>query len=180
MKINKVSNVNIISKRENIQAKKVNTSSKENNSQAAVFEKSKPQDLGHVYDKSAINQLKMEAQKSYDALKKMIETMLGKQGKTLNLLDPTDMVEIDQSTRAEAQALIGPDGPLGVEAVSDQIVDFAKAISGGDKSKLDTLKNAIIKGFNEAERILGGLPEISRNTYDRIMEKLDHWANEES
>ena len=61
---------------------------------------------------------------------------------------------------------------------SDTIVYFAKAISGGNKSKLDKLIAAIDKGFSEAGKALGGLPEISMKTYDRIMEKLDVWKNE--
>lgn len=60
----------------------------------------------------------------------------------------------------------------------DKIVEFAIAISGGDKSKLDTLITAIDKGFSEAGRILGGFPDISLKTYDRIMEKLNDWKNE--
>ena len=58
-------------------------------------------------------------------------------------------------------------------------MDFAKALSGGDKSKLPELRAAIEKGFREAERILGGLPQISRDTYDEVMRLLDEWANEE-
>ena len=77
--------------------------------------------------------------------------------------------------RLEAHELIWPDGILGVEAVSQRIVDFAIAISGGDKSKLDILRKAIDDGFKAAEKILGELPEISKETYNRIMEKLDAW-----
>lgn len=65
------------------------------------------------------------------------------------------------------------------EKVSDRIVEFAKAISGGDKSKIDTLRDAIEKGFAEAARVLGGeLPEVSQKTYDLVMQKLDTWAQE--
>lgn len=75
--------------------------------------------------------------------------------------------------------MIAEDGPLGVETTSGKIVDFAKALSGGDKGKLEELKGAIEKGFNEAKRILGGtLPEISQKTYDSIMDKLSAWENE--
>ena len=105
--------------------------------------------------------------------------MLKRQGKTLKLVEPDEFIEVDETARLEAQELIGPDGALGVEAVSQRIVDFAIAISGGDKSKLDTLKKAINQGFKEAEKILGELPDISKQTYDRIMEKLDNWEKEE-
>lgn len=177
MKISKIGSLNNIPIKENLN-KKVEKLSKVKSTPAATFERSKIEDKGHVYNKPTIDQLKKESEKSYDNLKRMIEDMLSKQGKTLGLLNPKDTINIDETTRAEANKLIGPDGPLGIESMSDTIVNFAKSISGGDKSKLDTLKNAIIKGFKEAERALGGLPEISMKTYDRIMEKLDIWDKE--
>ena len=59
------------------------------------------------------------------------------------------------------------------------MVNFAKAISGGDKSKISILRDAIEKGFKEAEEAFGGvLPEISHKTLERTMEKLDDWEKE--
>lgn len=146
---------------------------------AAVYEKSEPANKGHVYDKATINKLKLDSQRANQQLIRIVEELLRRQGKTLNLLNPEDVIEVDEQARAEASALIGPDGPLGVEAVSDRIVDFAIAISGGDKSKLESLRAAIDKGFKEAEKILGGLPDISKETYNRIMEKLEAWEKGE-
>ena len=75
---------------------------------------------------------------------------------------------------------IAEDGEFGVNAVSDRIVAFAIAISGGDKSKLNTLKAAIDEGFQAVKDIMGGaLPDISSKTYDEIMRKLDEWADDE-
>ena len=42
------------------------------------------------------------------------------------------------------------DGYWGVEKTSDSILDFAKALSGGDKDKADELLNAFKKGFSQA------------------------------
>lgn len=178
---NNVFNIKRLQNQESAKAKKVDPVPKEKKADKVsgdVFEKSKPEDTGHVYSKSTIEQLKVESQKSFDQLKNMINNMLQKQGTSFNLSSSDQMITIDPATRAEASEMIGENGPYGVEAMSDSIVDFAKAISGGDKSKLDTLKKAIDKGFKEAERALGKLPEISMKTYDRIMEKLDVWENE--
>lgn len=164
-----------------VEAKKVDPVPKQDKSDKAsrdIFEKSQLEDKGIVYNKSTIDQLKAESQKSFDNLKKMIDNMLKKQGMSLELSASDPMIDIDPATRAEASEMIGENGPYGIEAMSDTIVDFAIVISGGDKSKFDTLKAAIDKGFNEAEKALGGLPEISMKTYDRIMEKLDSWKNE--
>lgn len=178
MKINGIGNINNIQDKQQLEKRQVNTLKKEKVTPAAVFEKSKSEDKGIVYDKLSIDMLKQESDKTFLQLKKLVEEMLLKQGKSLSLLNPREVVMIDKSTRSEANDLIGPDGPLGIEAMSDKIVDFAKAISGGDKSKLAILRKAIDKGFKEAEKTLGGLPDISRKTYDRIMDKLDKWEDE--
>lgn len=142
------------------------------------FKKSAVEDSTHAYDQASIKRLKAESTKSFDAFNKMIESSLARQGSAANLRD-SKTIKINQATRLEASALISEDGPLGVENLSDSIVDFAIALSGGDKGKLDTLIQAIDKGFEQAGKQLGGLPDISLKTYDRIMEKLDNWKNEE-
>ena len=178
MKINNIRNINIQQNNHSNKSKKIEPVPKVTNTDAGVFEKSKLEDKGHVYNKPTIDHLKKESERSFNNLKRMIETMLQKQGTSLKLLGPDDLVNIDAATRAEASELIGDNGPYGIEAMSDTIVDFAKAISGGDKSKLDKLVAAIDKGFSEAGRILGGLPHISMKTYDSIIEKLDILKNE--
>lgn len=177
MKIENNINTNSVIPSERPMQDKTEKTSKAQNSKAAVYEKSKPQEKGHVYDKVTIDQLKRDSEKAYATLRQIVQDLLRRQGKTLDILQPDDVVKVDETARIEARELIGSNGPLGVEAVSDRIVNFAKAISGGDKSKLDTLRNAIDQGFKEAEKILGKLPEISQKTYDRIMEKLDAWED---
>lgn len=93
------------------------------------------------------------------------------------------MVEIDQATRDRAAALVGEDGPLGVKQVSQNILDFAKAISGGDSSKAELLKNAFIKGYDEVANMFGGrdkMPEVSQKTYDAVMKGFETWATGET
>lgn len=146
---------------------------------AAVYEKSEPAKSGHVYDKNTVLKLKRDSEQAYSHLIRIVQDMLKRQGKTLDLIGGDDIVEVDEIARLEAQALIGPDGALGAEAVSQRLVDFAIALSGGDKSKADTLRGAIEKGFKEAEKILGELPGISQDTYKLTMEKFDAWAKSE-
>lgn len=180
MKIDNINRVSNVPNNNVMEEKKVNPSKKEKIEPAAVYEKSKAEEKTHVYDRSSIERLKKESDSVYGQLRQMVEDMLKNQGRTFGMLRPGEMVNIDGATRAEAQKMIGDDGPLGIEAMSDTIVDFAKSISGGNKEKLDSLRGAIEKGFRAAERILGQLPEISQKTYDRIMEKLDVWEKEES
>lgn len=146
---------------------------------AAVFEKSEAKKTSHVYDKNAILRLKKDSEKAHSQLIRIVEDMLRRQGKTLDLVKAGDLIEVDETARLEAQELIGPDGDLGAEKTSQRLVDFAIALSGGDKSKANELRGAIEKGFKEAEKILGKLPDVSKETYKLTMEKFDAWAKED-
>lgn len=134
----------------------------------------------NTVDHATIERLKKQSQDAYANLRNLVEKLLLKQGYTFKdiTFDQWQDIEVDEVTRVEAQKMIEPGGIFSAEAVSDRIVEFAKAISGGDVSKLDTLRKAIDKGFKEAEKILGELPEVSKETYKLINEKLDAWAAE--
>lgn len=83
---------------------------------------------------------------------------------------------IDDQARSEANQLISEDGELGVKKTAERILSFAKAISGGDKSAIDNLKQAVKDGFEEVKKIFGGkLPDISNQTFDEIMKGFDEW-----
>ena len=87
---------------------------------------------------------------------------------------------VDAATKAQAQADIAEDGYWGVEATSSRIVDFAVALCGDDKDKLEEMKAAFEKGFKEAEKTWGGeLPDICQRTYDKVFEKFDKLINPE-
>ena len=128
-------------------------------------------------DWETIKRLKEETDRIYNHLKQMVAQLLERQGMTFQ---DAITIEVDEETRLEAASLIGEGGPLSPEKVSDRIVEFAKAISGGDKEKLGILRSAIEEGFREAAKVLGGeLPEISKRTYELVMEKLDKWEQED-
>lgn len=131
-------------------------------------------------DTAAIARLKAESERVHEQLRNLVRQLLEKQGITLeDVKSGNREFVVDEDIRLEAQAAIAEGGPLSPESVSDRIVDFAKAISGGDKSKFGLLRNAIEEGFSEAAKALGGaLPEISQKTYDLVMEKLNAWADE--
>jgi hypothetical protein len=176
MKIEKIDSSPIVTKPEKVVP--VKNESKE--TPTAVYKKTEKQEnIRYIYDKNTIDKVKRDSEKTYAQLRLIVEDMLKRQGKALNLIKEDELVVVDETARLEAQKLIGPNGPLGVEAVSQRIVDFAIALSGGDKAKLSTLRKAINEGFEEAEKTLGKLPDISRQTYDKIMEKLDTWEKEE-
>jgi len=130
---------------------------------------------------SPIAQLQKEADDALAPLRRMVEDLLKSQGLTFNASkagnSAVKLVKITPEIQAEAQKLVGDGGEFSVENTSDRIVDFAKAISGGDKSKLEALRAAIQKGYEDAKEAFGGsLPDISQKTLDMTMKKLDDWA----
>ena len=128
--------------------------------------------------KLSAEQLKALSDQRIASFKNMVSNMLGKQVKTLNkaLFEGITISPEEQQAALEA---ISPGGEWSPEAVSENILNMAKALSGGDVSKLELLKNAVIKGFEAAEKEWGGkLPSITDETYDLIMKGFDEWAKE--
>ena len=67
-----------------------------------------------------------------------------------------------------------------MKQTSERILDFAKALTGGDSKKAEEMRAAIKKGFEAAAKLWGDeLPEISQKTYDAVMKGIDDWKNEE-
>ena len=108
-----------------------------------------------------------------------------KQGQTFN--NANDMwrflasgkFEVDEATKLQAQKDIAEDGYWGVNQTSDRIIDFAKALTGGDPSKIEDMRDAFKKGYEQAEKTWGGkLPEISQKTYDAVMAGFDKMAED--
>ncbi len=88
-------------------------------------------------------------------------------------------VTVDDAAKEEAQKAISEGGFWSVEKTSDRIIDMAKALTGGDPSKIQSMVDAFKKGYEQATKAWGKeLPEISSKTYDAVMEKFDNWANE--
>lgn len=140
---------------------------------SATYSKPKARAL----DTEEINKLWEQSQESYNTLRKLVEALLYKQGKTLeDVKSGKEALVVDEETRAAAAEAVSENGELGVKAVSERIVTFAKSISGDDRSKAGELREAIRQGFKEAEKVWGGkLPEISQKTYDEVMKQLDEW-----
>lgn len=144
----------------------------------------KPAKVEYTIDEKKINQLKMDFEQRQAAFIKMVRDAIkgqvdGIEDVIFRLKELKEKGEtVDPELVKQAEAEIGPDGYYGVEKTADRLIEFAKAISGGDPSKIETLKEAVKKGFEMAKEVLGELPEISQKTYDRVMEKFDEWEKE--
>lgn len=122
-----------------------------------------------------------EAQDQYSLLRGLVTSMLKEQGIDFKVANGDEEIDISSISQQEATELIADDGYFGVDQTSDRIVDFAIAMAGGDPTRLDAIKEGVERGFNEALDAFGGwLPDISYDTYDTVMNKLDTWADDNS
>ena len=166
---------------------------------AAVYEKSdaaasKTSVVAKKDNSAVVAKLKADQEARLSSLQSLVEKLISKQGNTYAKANAstdimndssfwnairTGQFEVDEETAAQAKEDISEDGYWGVKQTSDRLLDFAKALTGGDPSKVEEMRNAIQKGFKEAAKLWGGdLPDISQQTYDATMEKLDAWAKE--
>ena len=150
-------------------------------------EKKNTEDTGVVYEPSKKTESKDTSKvNDYQSVIKQMKGELSnkKQAKKYTTLKDlfTDIkdgkVDVDPATIAQAQKDVADDGYWGVDKTSDRLVDMAKALSGGDSSKADTLIAAIKKGFDQAADAWGGeLPEICQKTIDAAVQKLNDWKS---
>ena len=128
-------------------------------------------------DIDKVNAMKTDLANNMSAFRMMVQGLFKKQGDFANSAF-ADILEIDQATQDAAIAAIADDGEWGTEATAGRILEFAKALTGGDPDKIEAMRGAFEKGFKAAEEIWGGkLPDISYKTYDRVMRGFDEWAN---
>ncbi len=159
-----------------------------------VFEKSeeKEKDTAKTTYKpntELVAKLKADAEQRTEQMRNLVMQMMTKQGSTFGAANSDDAMwkflaggkfTVSAAAKAQAQADIADDGYWGVNQTSDRILDFAKALSGGDPEKMEDMKNAFIKGYKQATGTWGkDLPDISSRTYNAVMEKFDKWNEEQ-
>lgn len=175
------------------ESKKVSEAPAKAEEASAVYEKSETvakatyDNKNPKVDQATIDKLKADAEARFASLASLVEKCLTKQGETYQFATLSDLmkgvvegkVEVDPEVVEQAKKDVAEDGYWGVEQTAERIVSFAKALTGGDASKLEEMRKAIDKGFGDAEKLWGDeLPEISAKTRDRINEMLDEWAAE--
>ena len=144
-----------------------------------VYEPSSTKDTAgkttYTPDTNLINKMKADADARTAQLRSLVEKMMAGQANAYGKANDiwsflrSGNYTVDAATKAQAQADIAEDGYWGVNQTSDRIIDFAKALTGGDPDK----------GFKKAGKTWGGnLPDISQRTYDAVMEKFDKMAEE--
>ncbi|MCT4633069.1 MAG: hypothetical protein N4A76_10050 [Firmicutes bacterium] len=192
MKINNISPYNVPKNNYDLEKAKVKAGDREvkkseKDEKAVVYEKGDVEEKVGQYkiDQEKIDKIKGEFNQNVNAFREMVREMFEKQGinveELIKRLEDGEVIEleIDQEVIDKAKENVSEDGYFGVEKTAKRILDFAKAISGGNPEKIQLLKDAFIEGFEEAKEIFGGeLPEISEKTYEKVMEGFDEWEKE--
>lgn len=152
------------------------------NTPAATYEttRNSQEARNHRPDIDEVNRMMRESQQQVESFRRMIEGIFNQQGITIQeaigRMQSGDFV-VDEETRAAAQQAISEDGYFGVARTSERILGFAKAISGGDPSRIEMLREAVQQGFDAVANMFGGeLPEISQQTLEAVMRGFDEWA----
>ncbi len=139
----------------------------------------------YTQNTALVNKMKADAENHAKQLQNIVQQLMTKQGQTYNIANDmwkflaSGEFEVDAATKAQAQKDIAEDGYWGVEQTSDRIIDFATALTGGDPDKIEEMREAFKKGYKQAEKTWGGeLPDISKRTYDAVMQKFDKMAED--
>lgn len=161
----------------------------EDKNTGVVYEASKDADTKtaktYTQNTNLVNKMKADAEAHTQQLQNIVQQLMTKQGETYNTANDmwsflaSGKFTVDAATKAQAEKDIAEDGYWGVQQTSDRIIDFATALTGGDPSKIEEMREAFKKGYKQAEKTWGGqLPDISQRTYDAVMEKFDKMAED--
>lgn len=183
------------------QAKETAAAAEKGSEKGAVYEPAKEDttktdSAKQIYNKTdykkIADQLKADADNRKQQMVNLVAQTLGKQANSQSIVDLFngkaepgkglksiyENMKVDQATIDQAKKDISEDGYWGVKQTSDRLVDMAIALSGNDTSKADLLMNAIKKGYEQAAGAWGdNLPDISKQTLDATMEKMEQWKN---
>lgn len=180
-------NMEVKSKSTSDSESKVNDNTKADSDKAAVYEKSSVKNMTASDRKALVQKLKADSDRHVANMKSLVEKMFLKQGQKFTEAD--DMWKalakgdftVDADTAAQAKADIADDGYWGVEQTSQRILDFAEALSGGDKDKMNDMLEAFKKGFKQATKSWGkDLPDISQKTYDSVIKKFEDYGKDDN
>jgi len=147
---------------------------------AAVYEKSPKVESGDYSEK--VSRMLAESQRKVAEFQNMFARYLGGQASMYGISTwskdrmTAAFAKATPEEVSAAKAAIAEGGYYSVNAVSDRIMNMAMALSGGDSSKIDTLRSAVQKGFEQAGMTFGSeLPQICQDTYSEIMDRFDAW-----
>ncbi|MCM1298914.1 MAG: hypothetical protein NC203_06430 [Firmicutes bacterium] len=132
-------------------------------------------DNGTKKNTSNVSKAKSTIAMKNEAFQSMVKDIIGKQsGAAWNAI-MKDADKIQNGTL---------DDYWSADATAQRIFDFAQTLAGGDSSKIETLRNAVEKGFAQAGASFSkkygqsSLPGVCQDTYKKVMDMFDNWSKE--
>jgi hypothetical protein len=121
-----------------------------------------------------------ESERKVQAVIDLIRSLVEQQGLDFSKVASGEQrLSADPAAIADAKAAIADGGEFSAEKTAERILSFAKGTIGNDPSKLDSVRAAVEKGFQQAAKMLGGsLPDISQKTLEMVRAQFDLWKNE--
>lgn len=133
----------------------------------------------NISENEELNRLIEENERKQEEFKKLIQSLIAEQGESYNVVLFDRKLNVSPEVIEKAKESISDGGEYSVDSVATNIINMAKALSGGDSSKINELKEGFLKGFKEAEKAWGGeLPNICKKTYDEVLRRFDEWENQ--
>lgn len=115
----------------------------------------------------------------YSLLRDLVVNTLQEQGIATKVAAGESEIDISTLTPEQAKDLVSDDGYFGVKQTSDRMFEFAVQMAGTDPARMAEVRKGLEKGFKEAEKVFGGtLPDISYDTMDAVLEKLQKYEEE--
>ncbi|WP_293976562.1 hypothetical protein [uncultured Clostridium sp.] len=132
-----------------------------------------------VNESDELSRLIEENERKQEEFKKLIQSLITNQGESYNVVLFGQKLNVSPEIAQQAKESISDGGEYSVDSVATNIINMAKALSGGDSSKISELKEGFLKGFKEAEKVWGDeLPDICKKTYDEVLSRFDEWENQ--
>lgn len=132
-----------------------------------------------TYNLEILEELKERAENLYEKVVVVVEETIGEQILLEDKIKKEEILDLlkegfldkneDRISREE-----------NIEKLSEKISQLVKEASKGEEGKINILRLAVEEGFNRLEEDFGELPEISKETWKRIEEKLDAFILAES
>jgi hypothetical protein len=121
-----------------------------------------------------------ESERKVQAVMELIRSLVEQQGLDFSKVASGEQgLTADPAAFADAKAAIAEGGEFSAQKTAERILSFAKGVIGNDPSKLDRIRAAVEKGFEQAARMLGGsLPDISQKTLEAVRAQFDLWKKE--
>lgn len=133
-----------------------------------------------IVDDTVDKETQAKATEVSELIRDMVKTQSDNARYASNANDITAKFNIDNVSQAQAAYNVSDRGGYSRQMVTNKIVDTALAVANEDVKKLEVMREAVNKGFRDAELKMdergnvSGLPQVSIDTYNEVKDRLEY------